>query len=237
MLPALPMARPAGMAGHDAGGDAPRRAVRAAAAPAPTTDGRVADRAGRGRAPRAKEDIMSSNRHPSPLPPDPPMSGAGSPLPYRPRVSPAGSPLPPDPPITVMRPTPARRGGSAGHVSAPAASEEGETAGEGRGSGPPAGRRDITRRARRAAPGAGPPTRGPAPEGPGQRRSNRSRFITLSHAATKSRTNFSLASSWPSNVFSSAVAVHLVPMSSRLTKKSLVRRPGVAVSTPSGEPW
>ncbi|GEM_PF-4653305 len=72
---------------------------------------------------------MSSNRHPSPLPPDPPMSGAGSPLPYRPRVSPAGSPLPPDPPITVMRPTPARRGGSAGHVSAPAASEEGETAG------------------------------------------------------------------------------------------------------------
>jgi len=58
--------------------------------------------------------------------------------------------------------------------------------------------RKRTRRARRSAGSHGGPTERvvatPA-SSDGQTRSNRSRFMTLSHAATKSRTNFSCPSS------------------------------------------
>jgi len=46
-----------------------------------------------------------------------------------------------------------------------------------------------------------------------------------------------VAASRPSNVFASSdVGFHVVPMSSRLTKKSLVSDPGVSVKTPSFDP-
>lgn len=47
---------------------------------------------------------MRPNRHPSPLPPDPPGHGSGSPLPPDPPGQGSGSPLRPDPVTYATKP-------------------------------------------------------------------------------------------------------------------------------------